>query len=836
MRKLIVKRKKIIVAVLVLCIYFTLLTLVSFVRAPEVSRGVGENLELSAQKAEQISYYQGKIACIALIAVFVVVLVIVLIMGHTSKEKKYFGILAVNTARECPVCGKEISRKMQLLILFCVNLAVHLSVSIQVRPLYFSSDEMGVVAEAAYLIGEDWSQLVQHIGYYGYGQALFYIPIFALVQNPIYRYITFGCINSVLLSFIPILVYHILESLEFLSPKKRFYFALIVSLFPSHLVYTKWVWNEPLLCVLPWGLLWIIVRLITNRGNKVINSILLAAVSVWCYATHGRGLVFIIAVILTLIYACVVYKRIVINVPCFLSSFAAMFVSDHYIKNFFIENLWRKEPGQLVVNTFSATLEANIRPYFSLEWIMNTAKFMLGYAVNAILSSYGILIIVAVFFILMLFSKVARQKYLGSITKEMICRLTTIAAFCVLCFLGAFVLSAVVHSTSTDDYIIYTRYYANTLGLIILLGALIISETQFLVDKFKIIILVFACFIPFYIPIASLFNEATKKRPFVYFNLYPYMGKFENAELFSAYSSILIIFLLVMLIATSKYKKYTVLFSLCIFLSAYYYCSINFIIPESREAFEIVNTSYEVLTKIEGLSDYCNKVYFYNPDGHYIDSALQFMLPKYQVDHLNGIEAEQIEDRIADNGIIIAYEDLALEYLNKNYYRISNGENSDRFSAQYIWVHGEEGSQYIAEHGPYKPVNNYGQARLIDLNKFSTSVGTFSDEKIVSTGEEGYLLFGPYIPLNSGSYTLAIEGLLVSGKLSDTSFFDVASNSGEIEPFRVDNLQQFIKDNSFQLSVDFTITEDSKDCEFRLYVNGSAILEINQVSLKKNNL
>jgi len=64
-------------------------------------------------------------------------------------------------------------------------------------------------------------------------------------------------------------------------------------------------------------------------------------------------------------------------------------------------------------------------------------------------------------------------------------------------------------------------------------------------------------------------------------------------------------------------------------------------------------------------------------------------------------------------------------------------------------------------------------------SQFSTKMGTRSGRDMISAGKAGYLLYGPYIPMKSGDYRVAITGKF--GRSGPTgSRIDVAINKGDL--------------------------------------------------------
>ena len=73
-------------------------------------------------------------------------------------------------------------------------------------------DETGTVANTAFMAGDDWSFCVQTMGgfYYKYAFSALYYPIYiAFRSNPVYMYKAMISFNMLIMSFIPVISYHI---------------------------------------------------------------------------------------------------------------------------------------------------------------------------------------------------------------------------------------------------------------------------------------------------------------------------------------------------------------------------------------------------------------------------------------------------------------------------------------------------------------------------------------------------------------------------------------------------------------------------------------------------
>jgi arabinofuranosyltransferase len=134
---------------------------------------------------------------------------------------------------------------------------------------------------------------------------------------------------------------------------------------------------------------------------------------------------------------------------------------------------------------------------------------------------------------------------------------------------------------------------------------------------------------------------------------------------------------------------------------------------------------------------------------------------------------------------------------------------------------------------------DYEKRRPIELSiradneRFHTHVGVRDPGAgtLRSTGQTGYLQYGPGIPLKPGAYRARWIGVLQSSPGAEAGFVDVSLDgvtSFEREPL----LASGSADVSRPLAhVDFTITEPADAIEYRLWVNAGVRLRLERVEL-----
>lgn len=108
-----------------------------------------------------------------------------------------------------------------------------------------------------------------------------------------------------------------------------------------------------------------------------------------------------------------------------------------------------------------------------------------------------------------------------------------------------------------------------------------------------------------------------------------------------------------------------------------------------------------------------------------------------------------------------------------------------------------------------------------------TMVGKTQDGSIVSSGKGGYLLFGPYVPMNAGNYDLTVFG---AGTQLDGSWVDVASAKGAVRHETV-ALSDGIGDGEALVETSVRLDRPVEDLEVRVYASDGSSLRVDGYSL-----
>ena len=205
-------------------------------------------------------------------------------------------------------------------------------------------DEVGTLANSAYLVGYDWTQTTYTMGgfYYKYGMSLFYAPFLILFRDPYKVYKCLLSVNVIFYAFTPVIAYIIMKKHLKTERLQAGIFAAAASLLPSVFMFQTYAKSDAMLSFIPWVLILIMLELLALRKGKkrIIFSILIALLSVYAYTVHTRGIVIVIATALTVLIVSLMLKRFLVNLPAYIGSTAVFLVIDKFLTKIFYDGVY----------------------------------------------------------------------------------------------------------------------------------------------------------------------------------------------------------------------------------------------------------------------------------------------------------------------------------------------------------------------------------------------------------------------------------------------------------------------------------------------------------------
>lgn len=366
-----------------------------------------------------------------------------------------------------------------LLYIICFTLSL---IMIFFVKTLFLSDELGTFANAAWVSGEEWSKFLSgKLAYYKYGQAMLYVPLFLISDNPIFIYRGALIINALIISFIPVIAYYLVKhAFEIYSIRCKVCIALIIGFFPANILWSKSVINDTMLLTIPWIILLIFYKFFTcqeNRKTGTICMLTLALVSAYAYSVHSRGIVIVLASTFTVLWLKVFCNKK--RIWPFFAVLTLLLVADYFISTYFKYSIW----GQTNLNN---TLEYSIEKFdlykvFSWNGIKNIIRVLAGWLYSITISTLGLFwigIYGCIIFLHELKCKMELKSYKTCFLIFSILILIGSMGMGILYFSNATYDIVYNHSGNRLDRFIYTRYTACGTGPFLLIGLLTLYEKK----------------------------------------------------------------------------------------------------------------------------------------------------------------------------------------------------------------------------------------------------------------------------------------------------------------------------------------------------------------------
>jgi hypothetical protein len=101
-------------------------------------------------------------------------------------------------------------------------------------------------------------------------------------------------------------------------------------------------------------------------------------------------------------------------------------------------------------------------------------------------------------------------------------------------------------------------------------------------------------------------------------------------------------------------------------------------------------------------------------------------------------------------------------------------------------------------------------------NELFSLVGKVQADSIVASGQAGFLVFGPYVPIGVGKYKLNIYANF-SGPTPELGIFDIIAQGGKLTYAKQVMINQGSQKEPL-LSVEFEVDKPVNDMEFRIQI------------------
>lgn len=574
------------------------------------------------------------------------------------------------------------------------------------------SDETTTMANAAWIGGYDWHLMVTSLGglYYRFGQALLTVPFFSFLDSPdmIYR---LSMILQALIQVSTIPVVYVI-CIRHLSVKSKMLAALIgaaVCLVPSIALYVFYYRGDFLLSVLPWYVLLSFLETIraakeSKKLSRVFWTIISVFFAVYSYTAHTRGIVVLIALLMTAVAVRIFLKKKSLSWLALAGAGIVCIVVDSCTGQILKDALYSM--SGLNANAIESTDMKAYFSFFSYDMIKDLFMLCLSWLHTLSVSGYGLVLIgVTASGIILLKTLIHRKEDITD--NEIIMVLFCLLIFCgyyaagALFFKGTYLAFATGTLTKRVDRLLYDRYAICGAGMIVFVALYALCiRVNWLKWKSKVFCIISALGV-FFIWFQKILPLATKYKGYLYntiiLNTFQKIkspekimwGQKYGREALLAISFLgigLMIAILVISFIKKKWMPYLLLG--VVLLSDLILIQVNFVKVRKATNDYTAEATADVVDFMQELEQDITPEYPYILKGKLSGIKIQFYQSQLMSFQMFGKDQEE-ELGFDDYFIISAHDDIDLTWYEDDYYLF---EDFDYENAGYdiVYVKGEE--------------------------------------------------------------------------------------------------------------------------------------------------
>lgn len=589
------------------------------------------------------------------------------------------------------------------------------------------SDETVTMANAAWTTGYDWSYMIAALGgyYYRYAQALMTVPLFAFLKDPEMIYRLSMILQAVIqASIVPVVYVICRRHLHVESARISVLLGMSVGLVPSMALYTFYYRGDYLLGVLPWYALLTFLETMEaaeagKRMRRIGNTVLTVFFGVLAYMAHTRGIVLILALLMSAILVRVVLKRKSLHGPVLLIALAIFLLADSLTGQVLKEALY--SVSGLNANAIESTDVGFYFDIFSYSAIKDLAMLCLSWLSTLISSTQGLVLVGGIAGLAVL-GNIAMKKRAGVTDAEAAVLFLSLLVFLgyyaigALYFRGAYISLATNVQKTRVDRLLYDRYAICGAGMLVFWALYVLCEKRDWLKKRGRLVCVCAAAAVTVLFLWKIMPVALKYKGYVYNTIVlntfraaknpagiiqgEYYGK---AALMAAV--LLGIALMLAVLAVSSFRRrwmpYVVLSF--VLLSDLALIHVNYIKIRKAANDYVLEATDAVVMFLEGIEGAVAEEYPYILKGGLSGVKIQFYQSQLMDFRMFGKKQEEQLD--LDNYFIIsAHDDIDLTWYEDDYYLF---DAFDYENAQYdvVYVKGEALKEKLESLG-------YGMTRL----------------------------------------------------------------------------------------------------------------------------
>ena len=204
-------------------------------------------------------------------------------------------------------------------------------------------NELCVIGVSQFFTGKNWAGVMCSVDYYyGFLQGILYVPAMLIFRNPELQYAAIGAINSIIISFVPILAFSIGKRLGVEKLWKLLTISFVAGGYCCYFAHSKFAWTETVTIILPWLILRLLLIMseIKNKAKTHALSVMLGLLCALCLAAHVRLIAVILTVVMVIIAERVFYNKKSVYLNTFIPSFTIGTAGVLAVTHILIKNLW----------------------------------------------------------------------------------------------------------------------------------------------------------------------------------------------------------------------------------------------------------------------------------------------------------------------------------------------------------------------------------------------------------------------------------------------------------------------------------------------------------------
>lgn len=481
----------------------------------------------------------------------------------------------------------------------------------------FLNDELGYLANAAFLAGKNWSGVTRISAYYSYGYSLIIAPLFLILKNTELLYKTIILFN---ICFYIISYYISFKTIKDLFKKvdtKIIAFVCgVVALYGANIYNVNYAWVEPITYLIFWLLIYQLNCIYKNAQIK--NIFIFSFLLCYIYIIHQRTIGVVLVGILCMIC---MFKNKNIDKKKIILFFVYMFlfmIIGILIKKYIYVYLWNNTVSEktATLNTYDGQIAKIIALIQSPTLIWNLIRGIIGKYYYLFISTGGLISFGVI-------QSLKRIKETYIVKKQ----IDVVFLFMILSLFAMIVISSLFFIRAERlDTLLYGRYNEFAMLPLFICGILAFIEKKFSIKDYVLnLALLFVCYIAvrgFLSGIRNYIFPCTVNASMFYIKL-------EHAFSFNKYMFTgIVLFTLVYLLITRK----QLLLKCVAFLILISFWNASVSSAMDQDKLLAQNHISQLQSIVENITE--NKPIYYIYDGNYEDNYsrwfigdIQFMMP-----------------------------------------------------------------------------------------------------------------------------------------------------------------------------------------------------------------